>query len=70
MKRNPLLDTIPGRIIDESAVTIEEIMTDRNISREQASEIRNLNIETGAWEEVRKKWRGKIIRAYRLKKKK
>jgi hypothetical protein len=69
MKRNPLLDTIPEKKLDPTASTIDEIMRDRGICRGAASEIRNLNISTGAWVEVWKKINGRVVRAYRLAKK-
>ena len=69
MKRNPLLDSIPKKIIDPNASTLYEIMSDRCLSRHPATELRDLNIQTGAWQEVWKKVNGRVVRAYRLAKK-
>ena len=65
MKRNPLLDSIPKRVYDQSASTLDEIMDDRCLNREQATQIRDLNLQSGAWEQVWKKVKGKTIKAYR-----
>ena len=70
MKRNSLLESIPKKIFDQDAVTIEEIMADRCLSRHPATELRNLNLQSGAWEEVWKRVHGRAVRAYRLAKKK
>jgi hypothetical protein len=66
MKRNPLLDTISQKVIDESAVAISEIVEDRNITRKAAADLRDTNLKTGAWEEVWKHSNGKFVKAYRL----
>ena len=65
MKRNPILDTIPKIEIDQTAVSITDIVNDRGITRPRAAEIRDMNLATGAWEEVFKHQSGKIVKAYR-----
>jgi len=69
MKRNPLLDSIPVREFDESAVSITDMVNDRGLTRKQAVDLCELNTKTGAWEQVWKHQNKKIVRAWRLSKK-
>ena len=69
MKLNPLLESITKRVFDQTAVTMTEIMESRQLSRDAVREIRDMNIASGAWEEVWKRVGKKVVRAYRLKSK-
>ena len=64
-----LLDAITDRIIDENAVSIADIIESKGIPRGSAAELRDMNLANGAWEAVYKHQSGRLIRAYRLKKK-
>ena len=64
-QRNRFLDSIPGRIIDENAFTIDEICAVKNIDRCQAAELAKDNLKMGTWEMVFKKGKTRLQRAYR-----
>jgi hypothetical protein len=68
MKKKTLLDTIPRRIVDETASTFDEIRNDKNIPYQAMYEMLRLNMANGAWEQVYKHGNyGKLVKAYRLK---
>ena len=69
MKRNSLLDSIPDKIMDEDAASLIDIIKMKGIQRGAAAELRDMNLASGAWEEVYKHQSGKLVHAYRLKKK-
>jgi hypothetical protein len=70
MKSNALLDSIQGKIMDQNAVSLIDIMKMKGLTREKTAEIRDLNLSTGAWEVVHKQQSGRSVKAYRLKKSK
>ena len=69
MKKD-LLDTIQGRVIDQSAYTLSEIAEKKGLTRAYVGELIAINLKSGAWEQVWKRAStGKTVRAYRLTKK-
>lgn len=61
-----LLETIPGRIFDESAYTLWEIVEARGLTIKMAYRLRDEKMSSGEWEEVYKRVKGKPVKAYRL----
>lgn len=64
-----LLDTIDGRIIDPKSYTLDEIARLKNLPRHVIEDERDTNLASGAWEQVWKKYNGRLVKSYRLAKK-
>ena len=63
-----LLDKIEKREMDQRAFSLVEIMKIKNLPRPVVEELRDINMTSGAWERVWKKFNGRVVKAYREKK--
>jgi hypothetical protein len=63
-----ILDSIPDFAWDQNSACLEEIMAAKGMNHAAAQRLRNAKIESGEWEQVWKKYHGRRIKAYRLKK--
>lgn len=67
VKRNPIFDSMPKKVFDQTAVTRREIQTETGLSREKVGRMCEEKVTSGEWEQVWKKIARIDVWAYRIK---